>query len=182
MNQLAFYLKTDRCVGCFACVSACTNENRSRTSKAFRSVRNDFDSFYLSFSCHHCSSPECMRVCLKHAFSKGRDGAVVIDDSLCDGCGKCEAVCPFQMIRIETTISGLKAKKCELCTDRRENGQEPACVEACTSGALLFGDWDEPPVAKAADWLTLDAAGVARTFTEPSTRIALPKEKKRYFL
>ncbi|AOM83572.1 Anaerobic dimethyl sulfoxide reductase chain B [Salisediminibacterium beveridgei] len=123
-----------------------------------------------------------MRVCLKHAFSKRRDGAVVIDDSLCDGCGKCEAVCPFQMIRIETTISGLKAKKCELCTDRRENGQEPACVEACTSGALLFGDMERAPLGSSADWQTLAEAGITRTYTDPSTRVTLPKPKIRYFL
>jgi Fe-S-cluster-containing dehydrogenase component len=33
--------------------------------------------------------------------------------------------------------------KCDLCTDRRERGLEPACVATCPTEALLFGDMEQ---------------------------------------
>jgi formate dehydrogenase iron-sulfur subunit len=34
-------------------------------------------------------------------------------------------------------------QKCNLCYDRVAEGQLPACVEACPTGASIFGDRDE---------------------------------------
>ena len=36
-----------------------------------------------------------------------------------------------------------KAYKCTLCSDRVAVGQEPACVKACPTGAIVFGTKDD---------------------------------------
>jgi carbon-monoxide dehydrogenase iron sulfur subunit len=32
--------------------------------------------------------------------------------------------------------------KCDLCNDRVKKGGEPACVQACHSGALVYAEYD----------------------------------------
>jgi Fe-S-cluster-containing dehydrogenase component len=72
--------------------------------------------------------------------------------------------CPYGVIEINPTqnyfqgqglpfegISGShrihtpgKASTCTLCVHRIEQGKKPACVEACPSNAMVFGDLDDP--------------------------------------
>ncbi|MBW2100826.1 MAG: 4Fe-4S ferredoxin, partial [Deltaproteobacteria bacterium] len=33
--------------------------------------------------------------------------------------------------------------KCDNCLDRQKDGREPACVEVCKTGALVFGEINE---------------------------------------
>ncbi|MDY6985932.1 MAG: 4Fe-4S binding protein [Candidatus Thermoplasmatota archaeon] len=70
---------------------------------------------------------ECVDSCPMGAIEEN-NGFVGIDEELCDGCGACVDVCPFNAIRL---FDG-KAKKCDLC------GGEPACVSLCSQGALTF--------------------------------------------
>jgi molybdopterin-containing oxidoreductase family iron-sulfur binding subunit len=35
-------------------------------------------------------------------------------------------------------------EKCNFCVERLDKGLQPACVEACKDGALLFGDVRDP--------------------------------------
>jgi hypothetical protein len=51
--------------------------------------------------------------------------------------------CPFSVPRYEWDETVPFMRKCDLCADRQAEGKPPACVEACPSQALVFGERDE---------------------------------------
>lgn len=52
----------------------------------------------------------------------------------------CVPACPFGMIAINESDG--RAWKCTLYYDRQKDGFEPACVKACPTQSILFGDLD----------------------------------------
>ncbi|MBR2556819.1 MAG: 4Fe-4S binding protein [Methanobrevibacter sp.] len=51
--------------------------------------------------CMNCQPSEapCIKVCKNRAF-KVLGGAITLDETKCDRCGDCVAVCPFEIIKI----------------------------------------------------------------------------------
>jgi molybdopterin-containing oxidoreductase family iron-sulfur binding subunit len=109
--------------------------------------------------CNHCASPPCVRVCPTQATFKRADGIVVMDMHRCIGCRFCMAGCPYGSRSFNfmdprpfikktnplypTRMKGV-VEKCNFCAERLFKGLKPACVEAVHSGALVFGDLDDP--------------------------------------
>lgn len=110
--------------------------------------------------CNHCENPPCVRVCPTQAtFKREEDGIVMIDYHRCIGCRFCMAACPYgsrsfnfrdprpfiEKINPEypTRRRGV-VEKCNFCQERLKKGRLPACVEACKTGALTFGDLSDP--------------------------------------
>jgi tetrathionate reductase subunit B len=105
--------------------------------------------FYLPVLCNHCENPICVYPCpVKATFRRKEDGVVVVDPHLCIGCKICIVACPYQM-RYLDPIKRV-AQKCNFCIQRIGAGLDPACVEACPTEAMIFGDLNdkESPVAK----------------------------------
>jgi Fe-S-cluster-containing dehydrogenase component len=110
--------------------------------------------------CNHCDNPPCTRVCpTKATWKREQDGIVMMDWHRCIGCRYCVAACPYgsrsfnwrdprphikQPLNQEfpTRERGV-VEKCTFCAERLAKGQLPACVEACRSGALTFGDLED---------------------------------------
>jgi len=69
-------------------------------------------------------------------------GSVIVNEARCISCGMCAMVCPFSAIAFHRTPDAETAVsyKCDDCIDRQKSGKEPACVEACKAGALVFGE------------------------------------------
>jgi carbon-monoxide dehydrogenase iron sulfur subunit len=65
-------------------------------------------------------------------------GAVFVDEARCQGCFMCAMVCSFGAISAHPTMR--IAVKCDRCPDRVASGRQPACVDACPTHALQFGD------------------------------------------
>ncbi|QDH71226.1 4Fe-4S dicluster domain-containing protein [Marilutibacter alkalisoli] len=100
-------------------------------------------------SCLHCEQPACVTVCPTGAsYKRAEDGIVLIDEDKCIGCKLCSWACPYGA-REYSAVEGVM-KKCTLCIDRIYNEnlpeaeRQPACVQACPTGARHFGDLADP--------------------------------------
>ncbi len=100
------------------------------------------EEIFIPRRCMHCDNPPCANLCPFGALNKFSDGAVVINHNLCMGGAKCKTVCPWHIPQRQSGV-GLYLKvqpipagggvmyKCDFCHERIENGNIPACVEAC---------------------------------------------------
>jgi len=86
-----------------------------------------------------------MQVCPTNALYRDVEtGSVLVKYDKCIGCAMCAMVCPFDIISFHKTwevkLDHEVNSKCDHCIDRQRKGEMPACVEACKTGALEFGD------------------------------------------
>jgi len=137
------------CVGCNACQEACktannlqTGEEKSLSSTAYTAL-DEHDGVFVRRMCQHCIDPTCASVCPVGAFTKTPEGPVLYDEDKCIGCRYCMQACPFQVPRYEWSSTYPRVQKCVFCHSRISKGLQPACAEACPSGATKFGDRDE---------------------------------------
>jgi len=120
--------------------------------------------FYLGTQCFQCADPPCTRVCPVGATWQEPDGIVVVDYDWCIGCRYCMAACPYWARRFnwyepEVPVEELNpnqhylgnrarkkgvVEKCTFCIHRSRQGRLPACVEACPTGARVFGNLLDP--------------------------------------
>lgn len=137
------------CIGCQACTVACSMENQVPLG-SFRTLVSSYEMNHngsprratLPRLCNHCGKPPCITVCPTQATSKRQDGTVVVDNSVCIGCGYCVQACPYEARFINKRTK--TADKCTFCLHRLEAGLLPACVETCVTGARVFGDLNDP--------------------------------------
>ncbi|MCL4128678.1 UNVERIFIED_CONTAM: hypothetical protein GTU68_057612 [Idotea baltica] len=95
----------------------------------------------MGTQCFHCDNPPCVEVCPVAATWREDDGLVVIDYDWCVGCRYCMAACPYDGNRMRK--KGVM-EKCTFCVQRSRAGQNPACVDACPTGARIFGNLLDP--------------------------------------
>lgn len=144
--QLGFVHNNVECIGCRACEIACKDKNGLEAGPRFRRVSyvegGTFPEVYaykINMSCNHCAEPACLPTCPTGAiYKRKKDGIVNIDSTLCIGCRRCEAACPYgapQFIPEQNIVS-----KCNLCVDEIDAGRKPYCVMACMMRVLDIGD------------------------------------------
>ncbi len=147
--QLGFVHNNVDCIGCRACEMACKDKNGLPPGPRFRRVMYvegghypDVYAYKVNMSCNHCAEPACLPTCPTGAiFKRKSDGIVDIDSTLCIGCRRCEAACPFGAPQFDPEENIVK--KCNLCVDEIEAGRKPYCVMACMMRVLDVGPIDE---------------------------------------
>ena len=145
----ALLIDLTMCIGCNACQDACKKANnlpegeeKSLSSTAYTALEEHGDVFVRRM-CQHCVDPTCVSVCPVGAFTKTAEGPVLYDESKCIGCRYCIQACPFQVPRYEWGSNYPRVQKCRFCAERVQNGLQPACAEACPTGATKFGNRDD---------------------------------------
>ena len=77
------------------------------------------------------------------AVYRREDGIVIIDPEKAKGQKDIVNACPYRVIFWNEELE--LPQKCTMCAHRLDEGEkEPRCVEACPTGALVFGDLDDP--------------------------------------
>jgi anaerobic dimethyl sulfoxide reductase subunit B (iron-sulfur subunit) len=156
-KQLGFHIDQNYCTGCKACQIACIDKHdlpegvRWRrvaeyaggtfTARADGSFSSDVFSYYTSVACNHCADPICVKVCPTTAMHKGEDGIVSVDRDKCVGCRYCEWACPYGAPQFDPAAGVMT--KCDFCADYIAQGKDPACVAACPSRVLHYGEIEE---------------------------------------
>ncbi len=164
--QMGFIHNNVDCIGCRACEIACKDKNGLDAGPRFRRVQyieggvfpNVF-AFKVNMSCNHCAEPACLPACPTGAIWKRKDNGIVdIDSTLCIGCRKCEAACPFGAPQFDPDENVVK--KCNMCVDEQEAGRKPYCVAACMMRVLDVGPIDQ-----------IDAGDFATTAVGPNDKL-----------
>ena len=120
--------------------------------------------FYLPMQCVQCDNPPCVKSCPVEATWKEPDGIVVTDYDWCIGCRACVVACPYHARRFNWDEPSIPAselnprthflgnrprhkgvvEKCTDCLQRVRRDRQPACMEACPTGARIFGNLLDP--------------------------------------
>ena len=148
MARKAFYFDMTACIGCRTCQIACKDKNGLEVGTTFRHV-DSYESgdyplptlYHYSSSCNHCANPACVAACPTGAMYIDADGTVQHDDALCIGCQTCGAACPYSVPQYVADLEVVH--KCDMCRELTDNGEQPACVAACQTRCLQWGDYDE---------------------------------------
>jgi formate dehydrogenase iron-sulfur subunit len=142
----AILIDVTKCIGCQSCAVACKAlhnfpaDPEPKLSATAYTVVEEHNGKFVRRMCMHCERPTCESVCPVGAIHKLENGPVVYDEKLCMGCRYCLQACPFQAPAYEWDALAPYVRKCDFCAARQEQGQIPACVEACPVGAAQFGD------------------------------------------
>lgn len=158
MNTVLF--SKGNCLSCHQCEMACATQH-SLSGNIYSAISEPVtpqsrifveadESDVVSFpnKCRHCNPAPCINSCPSGALKRLSDSqTVIIDENKCISCRNCLINCPFGVIIFrksnKCTNSRLVSIKCDECIDRTKNSLVPACVEACKSGALQYGEIDE---------------------------------------
>lgn len=122
------------------------------------------DKLYFPVQCMQCDDAPCVKACPVEATWTEPDGIVVVDYDWCIGCRYCMTACPYwarhfnwtdpqipaEEVNTDTHYLGNRPRprgvveKCHFCIQRTRTGRQPACMEACPTGARVFGNLLDP--------------------------------------
>jgi anaerobic dimethyl sulfoxide reductase subunit B (iron-sulfur subunit) len=157
VKQYGFYINVDDCTGCKTCMMACKDKNDLEVGLKYRkvieyaggswreengvAVADNVFAYTITAACMHCQDPACKKACPTGAMSKREDGIVYVNESKCIGCSYCAWACPYgaPRLNVKRKVMG----KCDLCRDFIDNGENPACVDACPMRCLEYGEVGE---------------------------------------
>lgn len=141
----AIIINIEKCLACRSCEMACAvvhsksgilEEAVRERPKAQRTITVEAaGEFAVPLQCRHCEDAPCIEICPTGAIRReSEQGPVLVEQDLCIGCKLCMVICHLGVLQISR--EGRAILKCDMCLQRTRQGQEPACVEACPTGAI----------------------------------------------
>jgi Fe-S-cluster-containing dehydrogenase component len=167
MARYGIAIDVDKCTGCHSCFLACKDEfvgndylpvSAAQPSSGHTWIRlkeveqgtgTKLKVDYVPILCQHCTSMACAAAAPKGAVYQRGDGIVIIDPEKAKGCREIVNACPYGAVYWNAESS--LPQKCTLCAHMLDAGEKTTrCAEACPTGALVFGDLEDPgsPISK----------------------------------
>jgi tetrathionate reductase subunit B len=156
----AILIDITRCNGCFNCQIACKDEHVDNDWSPYAKPQPDMGHFWMRVNevergvvpkvkvsyvpklCMQCENPPCEKVARDGAVYRRKDGIVIIDPEKSKGQRKILESCPYGYIFWNKELN--IPQKCTFCAHLLDQGwKEPRCVEACCTGAMIFGEYDQ---------------------------------------
>jgi len=192
MKNYGMLIDIDKCTGCYNCFLSCRDEHYGNDFPPISSAQPFKDHFWMQIierergkypkvkvsfipkPCMHCDDPPCAGPSINGAVYKRPDGIVIIDPKKSEGQKEIVSACPHRVIfwNEDKHIP----QKCTLCAHLLDQGwKEPRCVEACPTGALSFGDLDDPKSEFAKLWNSGQALSPELELKPRVKYLAIPK-------
>jgi Fe-S-cluster-containing dehydrogenase component len=161
MARLSLLIDVTRCSGCHNCFLACRDEHYGNDYPPYSAAQPLGGQFwmqvrevergvyprpkldYVAIPCQHCEDAPCIDAAKDGAVYRRGDGIVVIDPVKAKGQPQIAQSCPYRVIFWNADLE--LPQKCTLCAHRLDAGdKQPRCSESCPTGAMVFGDLDDP--------------------------------------
>ena len=139
-SNYEFFIDPSRCIGCQACVAACSEcgTHRGHSMIHLDYVHRPTGVQTVPVVCMHCEDPTCAKVCPADAIKQDDHGIVhSAAKPRCVACSNCVLACPFGVPKMKVEFDLMM--KCDMCYDRTSVGKKPMCATVCPSGALFYG-------------------------------------------
>ena len=194
MSRYSILIDVKKCSGCYSCFLACRDEYYGNDYPGYSAAQPLQGQFwmqvqeiergeypkpkiaYIAKPCMHCESAPCMDAATDGAVYRRPDGIVMIDPVKAQGQEAIAHACPYRVIYWNAELQ--LPQKCTLCAHRLDDGEKlPRCVESCPTGAMVFGDLDDPKSEIAQLAATLPVEDLHPQFaTKPLVRyVGIPK-------
>lgn len=125
----------EKCTGCRICEYACAGyqDNSLNLRHSRMKVVRMEPITNIAMSCVNCDDPDCVKGCpLQAIVYDEKEGIIVVDEKLCDGCGLCIERCKFGSLTL--ALRDKNVFVCDYCKDY----DSPRCVEFCPKDALSY--------------------------------------------
>jgi Fe-S-cluster-containing dehydrogenase component len=161
MARYGMVIDATKCSGCYNCFLACKDEHCGHDypgyaaaqpmtghfwMNLFEKERGQYPKVKIAYTpvpCMHCQEATCIKAAENGAVYRRPDGIVIIDPVKAKGQKQLVSSCPYRVIYWNEEKN--LPQKCTLCAHLLDDGwKEPRCVELCPTGALAFGDLDDP--------------------------------------
>ncbi len=161
MARYGIAVDIEKCTGCHSCFLACKDEyvgndylptsaaqpnaghSWIRVEEIEHGAGTKVKVDYVPITCQHCADAPCMLPGNQGAVYRRGDGIVVVDPEKAKGHREIVDACPYHVIfwNEEKNLP----QKCTLCAHMLDAGEKNVrCAECCPTGALVFGDLDDP--------------------------------------
>ena len=161
MSRYSILIDVKKCSGCYNCFLACRDEFFGNAYPGYSAPQPLNGQFWMQIQeiergeypkpkvdyipkpCLHCEDAPCLGAATNGAVYRRPDGIVMIDPEKAKGQEGIVNACPYRVIYWNKELQ--VPQKCTLCAHRLDEGESlPRCVESCPTGALVFGDLDDP--------------------------------------
>ncbi len=191
MTRYAMVVDVTRCDGCYNCFIACKDEYAEIAHPGYSAAqpmtgqnwmniipkeRGQYPKVkqdYIAVPCMQCDAPQCAYG-TEGAVYQREDGIVMVDPAKAAGDAELVSRCPYR--RIYWNEAEQVGQKCTFCAHLLDAGwKEPRCVESCPTGALIFGDLDDPDSDVSKAWGKAEAMHPEYGLGEGVRYIGLPR-------